>query len=92
MPADSHADASSFSKTPNAVTVSTPVATNEGHSDGREPLPRSREQDGDHANGFLRGAVSQEHSMATSGEEPSKDIIDETGEEIVEAAEDTVIY
>ncbi|KAF2248420.1 hypothetical protein BU26DRAFT_486057 [Trematosphaeria pertusa] len=101
--ADRNADAPVSGKGSNTDTPQQPDAANSGPTDGRDSVPRDQAQQDDHAEPLAKEAVSEEraadnasHSNATTHEatadEPSKEALDENGEEIVEAAEDTVIY
>ncbi|KAF2270140.1 hypothetical protein CC78DRAFT_193047 [Lojkania enalia] len=99
--ANGDAGAGTFSsgKEPNAEMSQQHSAAN-GATNDSEPLPKDLEPREDHALSRINEAVSDEpaasheqESRSTSHEaaEPSKDM-DDNGEEIVEAAEDTVIY
>lgn len=78
--------------------------TANGATNDSGPSPKNQELREDHADGFTNEAVSGEQTVqpshhtitasheASADEEASKEIADENGEEVVEAAEDTVIY
>jgi hypothetical protein len=78
--------------------------TANGTSYDRRASPKDPDMREDHAEGFANEAVSGEHGASQghngkptsqydpADEEASKDLMDENGEEVEEAAEDTVIY
>ena len=79
---------------------------NGGPTGASDISTKIREQDGDHAESFTKEAVSEERAagdapqknvtnheaIADEGDDSSKEVMSENGEEVVEAAEDTVIY
>ncbi|KAF2678199.1 hypothetical protein K458DRAFT_423385 [Lentithecium fluviatile CBS 122367] len=102
-PVDPNADVSLSGKNSNADAPLEPPTANGGPTDGSDPSTNIREQDVDHAEGFANEAVNEERaaedtpqerltSHEATADEPSKEAMDENGEEVVEAAEDTVIY
>jgi len=99
---DSNVRQSESGKESNADALQQPPTANGGTNDSATP-PKDPELREDHAEGLTNEAVSGVHavediaqSTMTSQEpiadEASKDLMDENGEEVLEAAEDTVIY
>lgn len=85
------------------MTLLEPTKANGGPTDASDSSTKTREQDGDHAEGLVQEAVSEERAAENAphnttmrheitASESSKEVMDENGEEVVEAAEDTVIY
>lgn len=79
--------------------------TANGATNDSGPSPKDLEMKEDHAEGVMSEAVSGEtvvepeqqstltsHEASADTEEASKEMLDDNGEEVVEAAEDTVIY
>jgi hypothetical protein len=100
-PAEPNADNTLFGKTHDVVTPLDRSTANGGPIDASDAFTKTREQEGDHAESFAKEAVSGERaaedahnvtSHEAAADEGSKEVIDENGEEVVEAAEDTVIY
>ncbi|KAF2790011.1 hypothetical protein K505DRAFT_327861 [Melanomma pulvis-pyrius CBS 109.77] len=89
-------------KESNADTPQHRLTANGGTNDSAS-APKDPELREDHAEGLTNKAVSGERAVQNSqdsiiashestGDESSKDVMDENGEEVLEAAEDTVIY
>lgn len=101
--AGSNADSTLSGKTHDAMKSLEPVEANGGPTDTSDSATKNPEQDVDHAEGFAKASVSEEHvaedaprndvtSYEATVDESAKEVMDENGEEVVEAAEDTVIY
>jgi len=96
---DRDAGRSGSGKESNADIPQQPSTTNRGTNDSAI-LPKDPESREDHADDLTKEAVSGERaveiaqdSRVASHEHPtSKDLLDDNGEEVLEAAEDTVIY
>jgi hypothetical protein len=99
---DSDVRRSESGKEPNADALQQSPTAN-GSTNHEATPPKDRGLREDHAEDLTREAVSGAHavditedSIMTSHEptadEASKDLMDENGEEVLEAAEDTVIY
>jgi hypothetical protein len=102
-PADSNADGTLSGRTYDAVTSLEPTKANGGPIGARGLFTKTLEHDGDHAEGSANEAMSEERAAqnlphdnitrpVVTAAENSKEVMDENGEEVVEAAEDTVIY
>lgn len=100
--ANGDADADGGGKESNAEAPPRPQAAN-GVVDDKDPPTKNPEFNGDHAEDVANEAVGETHAEtlqsitsheATAGatDATGKDQLDETGEEVLEAAEDTVIY
>lgn len=79
----------------NADAGSKPVAANGHPTDGSETAPKDPEQKEDHAEADENMVPSLDQHSTTGHDrmtDTHKDVIDDHGEEVVEAAEDTVIY
>lgn len=104
MDAERDAGATPTGKDQNAHAPALPTPAN-GATNDSEPSPKDPEQRGDHAESFAKNeAVSGERpaepdhldkstSHEVSADEASRELLDDNGEdEMVETAEDTVIY
>lgn len=82
----------------NAETTLKPVAANGHPTNSGATSPSHPERDDDHAEAGEDGAAPLDqystagHEMTTDNDNIHKDAVDDHGEEVVEAAEDTVIY
>jgi hypothetical protein len=101
--ADPGADVSLSGKKLDAETPREPAIANGGPTNGSDLSTKIQEQDCSHAEGPANEAVSEVRaaenvsrnnvmSHEATFDEPNKETMDENGEEVVEAAEDTVIY
>ncbi|KAF2180711.1 hypothetical protein K469DRAFT_714285 [Zopfia rhizophila CBS 207.26] len=101
--ADALRRSESVGKEHDAGTPKEHSTTNGATNDSESPLPRDQEPKEDHAEGMVEEAVNRERtiidekqtespSQPAAIEEGGKEGLDDNGEEVLEAAEDTVIY
>jgi hypothetical protein len=101
--AESNADATLSGKAHEAMTSAAPVKADGGPTDASEPFTKTSGRDDDHAERSVKASVNEERAAEdapqidatmheATADEGAKEVMDEHGEEVVEAAEDTVIY
>jgi hypothetical protein len=92
---DSVAEDTRSGKEFSAETLPHPAAAN-GHATNGSELSKNPEQDDDHAQIRADEVAPLEHGSTTGHErltdDTYKEAMDDQGEEVVEAAEDTVMY